>query len=159
MSADDPRSTSLRWKSWNDFVFSVIVSSISGQDDIRAIARTCRLGLLKHVARLDREVPGSSVLAINCNLRDGRHPCASLSFTWFHQVRDDTGLLCSCALDRTEWMRAVPTAASLRVPDRLDTSLHLLIRIVGKSTNRVHVLFSSFQRTVPNNGELDHKMH
>ena len=38
-----------------------------GQDNIRAIVRTRRLGLFRHVARLDREVPGSSILAISCD--------------------------------------------------------------------------------------------
>jgi len=111
----------------NDFIPIVIVSSKSGQDNIRGIVRIRRLGLFGDAARLDRELPGFSIFTAICNSRDSHHHCATWRclpgrprITWLHQVRDDTGLClsdaCSCASDRTE-SRAVATTARLRVSE------------------------------------------
>jgi len=53
------------------------VSSMPGQDDIRAIMWTHRLGLFGHVTRLSCKVPASNILAISCDSIDGHRPCAT----------------------------------------------------------------------------------
>jgi len=72
---------------------------MSGQDNIRAIVQTCRLGLLGYVARFECRVLKCSIIAISCDSRNGHHPCVTWRLipsrpcsTWFHQVWDDTGL-------------------------------------------------------------------
>ena len=111
---------------WNDFVSNATVSSMSGQDDIRAIVRAHRLGLFGHVVSSDCRVKGSNILAISCDSRDGSHLCATRRrppdpprTIWLHQVHGESRLplldACSWALDWSN-RRAVAAATEQRFP-------------------------------------------
>ena len=85
-----------------------------------SIVRKRRLGLFGHVARLADDVPANQILQICCKAQDGVRPSPDWRrargrplTTWIHQIRRDTGISVTDALelagDRSFW-RQIATA-------------------------------------------------
>ena len=85
-----------------------------------SIVRKRRLGLFGHVARLADDVPANQILQTCCKAQDGVRPLPDWRrargrplTTWIHQIRRDTGIPVTDALelaeDRSFW-RQIATA-------------------------------------------------
>jgi len=105
---------------WHDYVTNDEVLRRTGLLSASFIVRKRRLGLFGHVARLADDVPANQILQTCCQAQDGVRPSPNWRrargrplTTWIHQIRRDTGIAVTDALelaeDRSFW-RQIATA-------------------------------------------------
>ena len=134
---------------WKDYVTNDEVLRRTGLLPASSIVRKRRLGLFGHVARLADDVPANQILQTCCKVQDGVRPSPDWRrargrplTTWIHQIRRDTGIPVTDALELTEnssFWRQIATAGCYGWSPRATMMMMKLQRIKVKLRLPPHI--------------------